>query len=116
MAPLAFGDFQEQIFAETDTEIVYLPRVVEGLVDTYPERVREAIDRGHLALRTRDDLPYGLAIFDECVGIGGYDEATGLMQVFVDTDAPIAYEWARKVYAAVRADSDPLTGRDDLTP
>ena len=43
--------------------------------------------------------------------MGGYDETTGLMQVFVDTDAPIAYEWANRVYASVRADSEPLDER-----
>ena len=74
------------------------------------DRATDAIDRGHLALRTRGDLPYGLAIFDDRVGIGGYDDATGLMEVFVDTDAPIAREWARRVYASVRADSDPVGG------
>ena len=108
MAPLALGEFHQQIFEETDTEIVYLPHVAETLFQTYPERAREAIERGHLTLRTRARLPYGLAIFDERVGIGGYDETTGLMQVFVETDSPIAYEWAERVYASIRADSNPL--------
>lgn len=111
MAPLVLGGFHHQIFEETDTEIIYLPHIVEKLFETHPERAREAIECGHLALRTRADLPYGLAIFDERVGIGGYDEATGLMQVFVDTDASIACEWADQVYASVRADSDPLQER-----
>ena len=108
MAPLVLGEFHHQIFEETDTEIVYLPPIVEKLFDTYPKRAREAIESGHLALRTRDDLPYGLAIFDNRVGIGGYDEDTGLMQVFVDTDTQIAREWAERVYASVKASSEPL--------
>lgn len=33
------------------------------------------------------------------------------MQVFVDTDAPIAREWTERVYASVRADSDPIDER-----
>ncbi|WP_306059608.1 helix-turn-helix transcriptional regulator [Natronococcus wangiae] len=115
MAPLVLGEFHQQVFEETDTEIIYLPHIVEKLFETYPERAQEAIDRGHLALRTRDELPYGLALFDERVGIGGYDETTGLMQVFVDTDAPIACEWAERVYASVRADSNPLDAKTDLT-
>lgn len=41
---------------------------------------------------TRFNVITGLAIFDERVGIGGYDESTGLMQVFVNMDAPIACE------------------------
>lgn len=108
MAPLVLGEFHHQIFEETDTEIVYLPPIVEKLFETYPEQAKGAIESGHLALRTRDDLPYGLAIFDDRVGIGGYDEDTGLMQVFVDTDTPIAREWAERVYASIRASSEPL--------
>ncbi|MDL5363150.1 winged helix-turn-helix domain-containing protein [Halalkalicoccus sp. NIPERK01] len=115
MAPLVLGEFHQRVFDETDTEIIYLPHIVEKLFETYPERAREAIERGHLTLRTREDLPYGLALFDDRAGIGGYDETTGLMQVFVDTDAPIACEWAERVYTAVRADSDPLNEQNDLS-
>ena len=106
MAPLVIGEFHRTVFDDTDTEIIYLPSVVERLVETYPERASDAIERGHLTLRTRDDLPYGLALFDDRVGLGGYDEDTGLMEVFVDTDSPIAREWAERVYASVRADSE----------
>ncbi|WP_415383312.1 helix-turn-helix transcriptional regulator [Halosimplex sp. TS25] len=114
MAPLLFGEFHQQLFEETDTEIIYLPHTVEKLFETHPERARAAIDRGHLTLRTRTELPYGLAIFDERVGIGGYDETTGLMEVFVDTEDPIGCEWAERVYTSVRADSDPLEAETDL--
>lgn len=62
MAPLVLGEFHRQIFEKTDTEIIYLPHIVEKLLQRYPERAWEAIDRGHLAMRTRDDLPYCLAI------------------------------------------------------
>ncbi|WP_440989017.1 helix-turn-helix transcriptional regulator [Haloarchaeobius baliensis] len=108
MAPLVLGRFHERLFDGTDSEVIYLPGLVEKLFETYPDRAMAAIESGHLALRTRDDLPYGLALFDDRVGIGGYDERTGQMQVFVDTDSPIAREWAERVYASVRADSDPI--------
>ncbi|MFB6301641.1 MAG: helix-turn-helix transcriptional regulator, partial [Haloferacaceae archaeon] len=108
MAPLVLGEFHQRVFDRTDTEIIYLPHIVEKLFETYPAQATEAVERGHLTLRTRDDLPYGLAVFDERVGIGGYDESTGMMQVFVDTESPIAREWAERVYASVRADSEPL--------
>ncbi|MDS0473631.1 transcriptional regulator [Natrinema sp. 1APR25-10V2] len=108
MAPLVLGEFHQRVFDRTDTEIIYLPHIVEKLFETYPTQATEAVERGHLTLRTRDDLPYGLVIFDERVGIGGYDESTGQMRVFVDTESPIAREWAERVYASVRADSEPL--------
>lgn len=37
------------------------------------------------------------------------------MQVFVDTDAPKAREWAERVYASMRADSKPLSEETDQT-
>ena len=98
----------ESAFDGVDAEIIYLPEVVEALFEASPERARDAVDAGHLTLRTREALPYGLAIFDDRVGIGGYDEDTGAMTVFVDTDTAYAREWAERTYAAFRADSEPL--------
>lgn len=111
MVPLGFEAFHRQVFDETDTELIYLPSAVETLFSEYPQQAQAAVEQDHFAVRTRDDLPYGLAVLDERVGIAGYDEVTGLMRVFVDTDATIAREWAEQVYASVRSDSDPLDGR-----
>lgn len=108
MAPLVLGEFHQRVFDNTDTEIIYLPHIAEKLFEAYPTQAREAIESGHLTLRTREELPYGLAIFEGRVGIGGYDASTGQMEVFVDTESPIAREWAQRVYASVRADSKPL--------
>lgn len=113
MAPIVLGEFHRQVFDETETEMVYLPHVAEKLFEAYPEHASEAIESGHLTLRTRDELPYGLALFDDHVGIGGYDESTGQMQVFVDTESPVAREWAERVYASVRADSEPIVEQID---
>lgn len=113
MAPLVLGEFHQQVFEKTETEMVYLPHTAEKLFETYPERASDAIECGHLTLRTRDEPPYGLAIFDDRVGIGGYDETTGLMKVFVDTESTIAREWADHVYASVKADCDPIDEQID---
>lgn len=113
MAPLSVEEFHQRIRDEMETELIYLPDVIEKLCSTAPERASEAFESDHLTLRTRDALPYGLAIFDNRVGIGGYDKETGQLRVFVDTDAAIAREWAESVYASFRADSDPLNERAD---
>lgn len=34
-----------------------LNRIVEKLCETYPDQAAAAVDAGHLALRTREDLP-----------------------------------------------------------
>lgn len=111
LAPLMIGEFYQRVFDATEAELIYTPHVAEKLRETYPTRVTEAIDRGQLTLRTRENLPYGLALFDERVGLGGYDDDTGLLQVFVDTDSPMAREWAERVYASIKADSTPLEER-----
>lgn len=108
MAPFSVDEFHRRIRDGMETELIYLPSVIENCYSNDPERTSEMLESSHLTLRTRDALPYGLAIFDDRVGIGGYDEDTGQFRVFVDTDAAIAREWAEGVYASFRADSDPL--------
>jgi hypothetical protein len=101
-------------FAGCEVELIYLPDVVETLGDDEGE-FRRALDGDHLKLRTRDALPYGLALFDggdgDRVGIGGYDEETGPMRVFVDTDTALARAWAERVYETFRRDSTPIEGQ-----
>lgn len=108
MIPLGMDALTGQLFEATETEIIYLPSVIETLFEAYPERAAEAVEQGHLRLRTREALPYGLAIFDDRVGIGGYDEQTGAMTVFVDSETAMAREWAERVYAVYRDRSEPL--------
>ncbi|MFC7044218.1 helix-turn-helix transcriptional regulator [Halobacteriaceae archaeon GCM10025711] len=112
MVPLAMGAGYGHVLEETETEVIYLPDVVETLFETFPERAAAAVERGHLKLRTREALPYGLAIFDDRVGVGGYDEQTGAMRVFVDTDAAIAREWAERTYDVYRSRSTPIRSED----
>ncbi|QIQ76288.1 hypothetical protein GL213_07000 [Halogeometricum borinquense] len=69
----------------------------------------DSFERGHLQLRTREALPYGLAIFDERVGVGGYDDETGALRVFVDTDTDGARRWAEGVYEMYRQASEPVS-------
>jgi predicted transcriptional regulator len=108
MVPPALVDVYDHLFDGVETELVYLPDVVENLVETYPERLRAAIDAGHLKLRTRETLPYGLALFDDRVGIAGFDEETGTMRVFVDSDSAIARAWADRVFETYLENSDPI--------
>lgn len=110
VVPPGTPEFETRLFEGRGVEFITLPNVVDGLLTRHGDRAREALERGHLELRTRETLPYGLALFDECVGIGGYDETTGTMTVFVDTDEPAARLWAEAVYEAYRARSESLAG------
>lgn len=113
MLPLGLAEPSERLFDGRDVELIYLPEVVDVLFESYPDQLREAIDAGHLTLRTREALPYGLAVFDDRVGVAGYDERTGTMRVFVDSDSAIARGWAERVFATYRDHSEPIRERSD---
>jgi hypothetical protein len=112
MIPPGLADIYGDPFADCEVELIYLPDVVDSL-EQRDDGFRRTLDGDHLKLRTRDALPYGLALFDgenrDRVGIGGYDEETGTMRVFVDTDTAIARAWAERVYGTFRRDSEPLS-------
>ncbi|WP_380675156.1 helix-turn-helix transcriptional regulator [Salinigranum sp. GCM10025319] len=116
MVPPGSTDRSGDPFADCEAELIYLPDVIETLRNADEGGSRRALDDDdrHLKLLTRDALPYGLALFDSPdgsrVGIGGYDEETGAMRVFVDTDTPLALAWAERVYETFRRDSVPLSG------
>ncbi|QFU84073.1 transcriptional regulator [Natronorubrum aibiense] len=109
MIPPGAEDSADRLLEDRTAELVYVPDAVEALRDESDTALATAIDEGNVAVRTRDALPYGLALFDDRVGIGGYDEETGTMRVFVDTDAAIAREWATRVFDSIRADSRPVS-------
>jgi predicted transcriptional regulator len=108
MVPPAFADVYDRLFDGVDTELIYLPDVVDNLLETYPDRLAAAVDAGHLRLRTRETLPYGLALFDDRVAIAGFDAETGAMRVFVDSDSAIARAWAERVFGTYRDNSEPI--------
>jgi hypothetical protein len=116
IVPPSVADVYGDPFADCEAELIYLPDVIETLRDADEGSLRAVGDDRHLKLLTRDALPYGLALFDgegrDRVGIGGYDEETGAMRVFVDTDAALALAWAERVYETFRRDSEPLSDSD----
>jgi len=100
IAPVFVPEIRDEILNGMDTNVIYLPSVVESIVENHSEDVADAIDRGSLTLSTHSDLPFGLAIFDDRIGLGGYDEDTGILKVFVDTDDEQAREWALEQFEA----------------
>jgi hypothetical protein len=109
MIPLGVDATTDRLLEERAVELIYRPDTAESLRADHEAGSDDATDEGDVAIRTRDALPYGLALFDERVGVGGYDEETGTMRVFVDADAALAREWATHVFEEIRADSEPLT-------
>lgn len=98
IAPLYLDEIQRRIVDGMETKDVVLPVAVKDSLDTYPEKCLEACVSGNLTLKLHDELPFGLAIFDERVGVGVCEPDTRQLRVFVDTDSPEVLEWAEAVY------------------
>ena len=113
--PLHLDELHEQIIDGMETDAVFLPEVVESLIESNPDRAREAFESGNLTLRTHDDIPFGITLCDDRIGVGIYDNDTGLLKTYIDTDAPAAREWAEAVYLEYRDRSTYLADHPELS-
>lgn len=109
IAPMYVEEIREEILGGMTTEVIYRPSVADQLVTDYREDVARTTASGHLELWVTEDLPCGLAIFDDRVAIGAYDESTGMLDVLVDTDDPAIREWAVESFSIHRGQAVPLT-------
>lgn len=108
IAPTYIDEFQQRIIDGMTTELVDPPQVAEDIMDRYPEKCVEVCVSGHLTLWLHDvddELPFGLVLFDDRVGIAVFDSFPGKLRTFVDTDSPGAIEWAEAVYTRYRAEA-----------
>lgn len=108
VAPTYVEDVYGRIVDGMAVEIVYEEAVVERLATEYADLAADAFERENLSLWLRDEVPFGLALFDDRIGIGGYDEETGLLEVFADTGDTAALEWGERLFERYKADSTPL--------
>lgn len=112
--PLHLDALHAQIVDGMETDAIFLPEVIESLLESNPKRAREAFESGNLTLRAHDDLPFGVTLCDDRIGVGIYDDETGLLEMYIDTDAPAARKWAEDVYAAYRNESTRLADHPEL--
>ncbi|MCU4740569.1 MarR family transcriptional regulator [Halobacteria archaeon AArc-m2/3/4] len=102
-------ELSRRITGGMHTEIIDPPSVARYILSTYAEHCSEPLESGNLVVRLHDDLPsYGISLFDDRIGISGYNPDSGTVQVFLDTDAPVAREWAESTYDSYRRDARPL--------
>jgi predicted transcriptional regulator len=113
--PRHVDEFYARICKGLTTSAVFPPEVIENLFDPNPEQANEIFESGNLTLRTHTDMPFGLTLCDERIGISIYDTETGLLRTYIDTDTQGAYEWAEDFYAFYWAAADPLNCLDDYT-
>ncbi|UTF53474.1 helix-turn-helix transcriptional regulator [Natronosalvus rutilus] len=108
VSPTYVEDVYDRIADGLPVELVYDQAVVERLATEYTDLATDAFDRDNFTLWVREEVPFGLALFDDRVGIGGYDDETGLLEVFVDTDNEDAYAWGEQLFELYREDADRL--------
>lgn len=113
--PLHVDALYERIIGGMATDVVFPSAVIEELLTTHPGRAERALESGNLTLSVHDDLPFGVTICDERVGVGIYDDDTGLLRTYADTAGPTAREWAEAVYATYRDEATPLTEHAELS-
>lgn len=109
LPPLYISEVVDSIIEGAVTAEAILPTsVVRTRVEEYADshrRLAEEADRS--GYRLYDTVPFGMTIFDDRVGLRAYDDETGSVLVFADTDDPEAVGWAREVYRYYRERSRP---------
>jgi predicted transcriptional regulator len=111
--PRYMDEFHTRICEGMTTSVIFLPEVIENLFDSHPEQMKGIYESGNFTIRTYTDMPFGLTLCDDRIGINIYDTETGLLRTYIDTDAPTAYEWAEDFYAFYRSKADSINQLDD---
>lgn len=102
-APHHFEELYQRIVDGMETEVILPPEVSQNVGTTYPEKAAQVLHSDAFTLYIHENVPlYRLTVFDNRVGIGGYDPDSGVLSVYVDTDSPSAREWAEATYESFR--------------
>lgn len=117
IAPLHVDEIFELVFENRlEVEAIYPRSVVEKLASQYPDYHRRALALDRVTYRAYDDLPFGMSLFDDRVGLRAYDADTGALRLFVDTADPGALVWAETVFETYRERaSQPIRTFDSVT-
>ena len=104
--------FRRQVLDGMEAEVIDPPEAASYITATYPELCTEILESGNMTALVHDDLPsYGVGLFDDRIAIVGNDLDSGAVKVLIDTDTPVAREWAESVYASYREEAQPFEPR-----
>ncbi|RBI60049.1 MarR family transcriptional regulator [halophilic archaeon] len=113
--PLYLNEIYERIVNGMEIDAVFSPTVVKEFLTSNPDRAWTAFKSGNVTLWAHDDLPFGLTLYDDRIGIGIYDDEMGLLRMYIDTDAPAACEWAEEVYTDYRDEATEFTEHAEIS-
>lgn len=107
-APHTFEQLAELVLGGLDIEFVLSPELSRNLRASYPEADRAVTESDNNTTWWHDDLPLcRVVVFDDRVGVGGYDPSSGVLAVYVDSDAPELREWAVATFERYRREARP---------
>lgn len=113
IAPAYIDEIQGRVLDGLEGEVIERPEVAEDIMENYPRRCVRLCGSEHFTMKLHHDLPFGLVILDDRVGVGVRDRRTGTPRAFVDTDAREARDWATVVFDSYWRDGTRL---DHFTP
>ena len=108
LEPMYIEQAARQIEAGMETDVIYDPRVVELVVENYPQIAQQSFESENVRTFVHDDLPVALAVFEERIGIGIHTEEMGTPVTWVDTGNPEAIAWGEALFERYRAEATPL--------
>lgn len=98
IAPTYIDEIHGRVLDGLRTDVIERPEVAEDIMANYPRKCVQLCASEYLTMKIHDDLPFGLVILDDRIGIGVRDPETGVPRAFVDTDADAAREWAEALF------------------
>lgn len=103
-------ELRQRVVDGMHTEIIDPPSVARYILSTYPEHCSGPLESGNLTVWLHDDLPpYGVSLFDDRIGISGYNPNSGTVRALIDTDAPEVREWAESTSRSYQREARPLS-------
>jgi len=113
IAPAYIDEIQERVLDGLEAEVIERPEVAQDIMENHPRRCVRLCGSEHFTLKIHHDLPFGLVILDDRIGVGIRDSRTGTPRAFVDTDAKDARGWAKTIFDSYW---DEGTRLDHFTP
>ena len=108
IAPAYIDEIQGRVLDGLEAEVIERPEVAEDIMENYPRKCVGLCGSEHFTLKLHHDLPFGLAIFDDRIGVGVRDPRTDTPRAFIDTDANEAREWAKTIFDSYWREGDRL--------
>ncbi|AHG02248.1 DNA-binding protein (plasmid) [Halostagnicola larsenii XH-48] len=103
-------ELRQQVISGMQTAIIDPPSVAEYILSTYRDHCSTVLERQNFTVELHDDLPsYGVSLFDDRIAISCYDPDSGMVRAVIDTDDPVARDWAESTFVAYRDEARPLT-------